>query len=615
MSPQRNIVRGVLTTIGPFMVGCLVVGAGPGEPTMPDPGDVVEAYATLRGWVDAFDLPQPDEPEASVRLRGASGVCVILRRRGRVLGTGVDAGGSELAVRRAAGRALGAVLADPVVSNLPPELREQVGRSLTLELEIAGTPLPILGRTFKEIADQLAPGLDGVAIRRGSRWAMLFPAQLRARNMAGRVERLLRPLATKLGLAPMSLPQLTSLHDISMYRFRSTHLAQTLPDRLPFETFRGDRIVAEKEVDAQSIAALADGIANHLIVSESPLRDPVGVMGTYRPVADRYDPLIAPPLEQALVAFALARFGRTPGVDAQISTRAAEAGHRILHQLRRVAPSEEDPLASAVVAAAIVHAGIEVQKLDADCNWLVSKAASRVVEAFTVNEGFVEADGAKTITAHGNAMIAAALSLLLKTETPGLAPATVRAAIDTAWDSVPEHKRVTLLPWLGWAESDFAEASARPLARIETLKRLREFLDASRIGTPARPGPPDLAGGFALTAGNRFIADAQTLRPAAYLATMVRDRRLTPPAEAQLALGRHLKTIRFLIQLAVRKPSVWALKNPARALGGVRASPWDADQPVAAQALGLLTAAETLMSLDAMARGNPQQDQRSLGSL
>ena len=54
------------------------------------------------------------------------------------------------------------------------------------------------------------------------------------------------------------------------------------------------------------------------------------------------------------------------------------------------------------------------------------------------------------------------------------------------------------------------------------------------------------------------------------------------------------------MQLTVRETSSWSLQNPARALGGVRTALWDSDQPVPAQALGLLTAIETLWSQNAL---------------
>ena len=59
--------------------------------------------------------------------------------------------------------------------------------------------------------------------------------------------------------------------------------------------------------------------------------------------------------------------------------------------------------------------------------------------------------------------------------------------------------------------------------------------------------------------------------------------------------------MRFIMQLAVGDSLVWACPDQRRALGGIRTATWDWDQPVPAQALALVTAAETLWSLDAIA--------------
>ncbi len=623
MSSASNAGRGVAATLGLLAAMELTASAGPaatspepavaheGEPALlPDAGDVVTAYTTARRWINAFDLPAPNEPTAGVTVRGADGVCVILRHNGRVVGRGADSTADDLMLRRAIGRALGEVLGDPAVANLPPALTDGIGRALTLELEVAGRPLPLLGQTYQEIAHQLAPGLDGVALRRGKARAMLFPAQMRANNTADRVERLLPSLAVELGLALLPLPQLVKLYDLSIYRFATTHLTQASPDQPPFETYRGDTVVLEADVTRQSIAALADGIAAHLITSISPLPEPLGIMGTYRPTADRYDPLIAPPLEQALAALALGRYSQAPDVDQRKARLAAQASRQILSQLAELAPGEDDPLTSSVACAAIVFAALETAgaRDDPSCQRLLAAATNRVLTAHTRVKGPVADDHESAIVRpigpHGRAMLCSALSRLLRAESASIDPSVVRSAINAVWESVPQHQQVSLLPWLGWAESDYALATGQPIANAERLQEIRAVLDASRIrdGLGDQPVPPDLAGGFALATGGRLIASAQSLRPAAYLAGMLRDPHLTPPHEAQLALGRHLKVMRFIMQLAVRESSAWAFRNPPRALGGIRAAPWDSDQPPAAQALGLIGAAETLMSLEALSQ-------------
>jgi hypothetical protein len=566
---------------------------------------VISAWLTLRRWVDAFTLPALDDTNAGVPLTDAAGVCVILRQAGRVVGTGIDASGGDLMLRRAAGRAMGAVLADPAAINVRERQATPSGRGLALELEVAGPLVPLLGRSFDDLADQLEPGRDGVAMRRGERFAMAFPAQMRATNTAGRVERVVPTLTLELGLTPASLNELTRRFDVSVYRFRTVHMAQPALGGPPLITFRGDDLVHDQDVTQPSLVDLARGIAEHLMGSAAPVEDPVGLMGTYRPVSDHYEPLIAPPLDQALAAWALARFGRLHGDAEPAARRAAEAAGEILADLAQLAPGEIDPQDDPVACAAIVVAVLEHPSLrgHAEVPDLFARARDRVRAAYSREGGFARGDDV-AVAPNGQALIAWALSRLLAKGSDDVDAELVRGAIDAAWASVPEPRQISLLPWLGWAEADHADATGQPIVNAARLQRLRELADASRVGTPDRTGPADLAGGLALTGGDRLTATAQTLRPAAFLAWMVRHPELTPQFdEAVAALDGTLATARFAMQLSVRDVSAWSYRNPGRALGGIRAAAWDCNQPVAAQALGLVFAAETLVSIDAVGGG------------
>ncbi len=192
------------------------------------------------------------------------------------------------------------------------------------------------------------------------------------------------------------------------------------------------------------------------------------------------------------------------------------------------------------------------------------------------------------------------MSRLLAVDRMGLDAVVVREAIDAAWESVPPHRRVSLMPWIGWAEADYAAATGQPIAS-GPLCELRDLLDASRLGVTARADAADLTGGVSLDQRRPWLATSQSLRPAALLAWMIRQPALTPPDQTRLALGRTLQTMRFVMQLAVRDSLAWSCPDPRRALGGIRTATWDCDQPVAAQALALVTVVETLLSLDAVA--------------
>jgi hypothetical protein len=580
--------------------------------------DVTGAYTVLRRWVRDFDAPGLGDPAAHVPLDGASAVCVILRRSGRIVGIGTDARGDALMVRRAAGRALGQVLGDRAVANLPVELRPEFGAGLTVELEVAGLMVPMPGRTFAQVAERLKPGLDGAAMRRDNSWALIFPAQMRATNTAGNVERLLPGLAVELGLTAQNLRDLKRDHGVVVYAFRTIHLAQRRPDGVPFETFRGGVIVPEAAVTGKAMVELADGIARHLLTTvwpqekpegvEGEYRKPLGVMGDYQPVADQYHPPVAPPREQALVALALIRYSDAPGVDAATAEAAATAALQILRDLAKAADeAPETTLASPAACAAVVYAILERSESrdEAALDRLLRVAADRVL---VWHRAATRPDDAATpavpLSAHGQALVAAALSRMLLHRMEEVDSTMARASLDAAWESVPEPDAATLMPWVGWAETEYAAATGHAPARVEALRRLRSRLDESRIGAQSQPGPPDLHGAFALRIGpgSPARATAQAARPAAYLASMLRDPRITPQTERAVTIGRHLRTMRFLMQLTVRDGCQWAFRSPERAEGGLRAAPWDSDQPVGAQALGLLAASETLLSLEILAQ-------------
>lgn len=571
--------------------------------SLPDAAGVVSACLTLHRWVEAFDAPDPDLPEAALPIENATAVYIALRQRGRVLGSGRDAAGDAHMVRRAAGRAMSAVLGDRTVASLPEALRGTLGDSLTTEFEVAGTLVPLPGRSFARIAEVLEPGLDGVAMRRGDVTEYLFPAEMRTANTTRHLGRNLPALAVALGLPAEELSELTRRFDVRMYRFRTIHLVQRGPGRRPFETFRGDVVVPQDAIDGAAIDRFAAGLTDHLITTLWAREEPLGLMGDYRPSRDDYTPLVAPPRDQALVAFALARYAAALGDDGR-SRSPRDAAEVVLVELTQTAEGEIDPLSDPVACAAIIYAVTELPGAvdDPRMRVLFDGAVQAVVGAFAPTRSFAPADTGAAISEHGQSMIAGALARCMRAAPDRLRAAgvdadLVRDAINAAWGAVPDHRRIALLPWIAFAEADDAEMHGRPLINAGALRMLRTLLNSSRIGAATSHGAPDLAGGFPLQGAGNELVTAQTTRPAAFIAWALRQPDLTGPGEVEVETGLHLRTMRFLRQLSVDDDLLWSVRAPLRAKGGLRAAPWDSDQPVAAQAMGLLTAAETLVSL------------------
>jgi hypothetical protein len=595
MLMKRNITRGLATTwcLAHLAVGAFAQAPATSDPAVPpDAGGVVTAYLTLREWVTNFDPPDVEDEAARLEIDGAAGACVILRYRGRVMGIGADDQFDALTIRRAAGRAMSGVLGDETIGNLPEARRERIGEALTLELECAGRLVPLPGRSFERIAEQIEPGLDGVAMRRGESVRLLFPAQLRARNTVDNVAQLLPTLAVDLGLPALPLDELTRRFECRVYRFRTIHLAQRTQTRRPFQSFRGQVLVEPGSVSAESVATMAEQITNHVFNALWPHDEPIGLMGDYHAGNDVYEPLICPPATQGMTALALGRYARVPNLRDSTVARMQSGARVILRDLGQNTPEEIDPLSDPSASAAIVLAVAETPSVrdEAAIDVLYLQASQKVDHWL---------DDVSAVAGHDGALLVAAAARLITSGPEAIAPDRVRAGIDRVWSSVPEHQRVSLLPWIGWAEMDYAQATGQPLAHADDLRALRAVLDASRIGASAETTQPDLRGGFALTGQHGARADAQTARPAAFLATMLRADALTPSADRAAATAAHLETMRFLLQLQVDDTLLWATPGPQRAKGGIRSATWSLHQPAPAQAMGLLAASETLISLHA----------------
>lgn len=611
------------------------------------------AFTVVREWVSDFQTPKMDDSASRVPLTGASGVCVILRRAGRVMGVGVDAAGDDMMLRRAVGKAMNEVLADPALSSLSARLRKQqsedpnaaaaldlihadLGRSLAIELEVAGKLTPLVGRNLEQLSRRIEPGLDGVGLRHQQSLELAFPAHMRALNTGGEPAKLLLSIALKTGVSLKEVDSLPGRDDFSLYSFRTQTLWQPTADQPPVTTVRGDLLVRQDAVTRQSITRFADDLAQHLMNSmwpdppllprqadaigpepppPTPAREPLGLMGDYSPVPDHYRPLLAPPIDQALGAFALNRYAMTHpgGSESAVAGRALIAATTIVRDLANVTPAEDDPRDDPAACAAIVFAVCAQPGLrnDASIEQLFTDAVKRIHDSFDPASGFVNrpADGiSQGISPHAQAMIAGAMCRLLIAQSPPamLDPSRVRAALDAAWQSVPDPQHIALLPWIGWAEADYAKAMRLPIARKDELQLMFDALNRVRIkpiDDPADVAQAQLAGGFGLISQAAGLgvgtaqATSQSARPAAWLAGVSRDSELIRGAEIDAAWQGHLATMRFLMQLSIRPELTGLYRNPQRSAGGIRAALWDSDQPVPAQAMALMAAAETLRFL------------------
>lgn len=597
---RTRSARRVATAIAPLLLILLPAPSLRAEaPPPPDAAAVVAAWTPLQTWLDAFDPPDPQAEAARVPLPGAEAVCVIVRIRGRVIGTGTASRvevEEDRMLRLAAGRSFSEALGDGVIASLrasrDPEIDRLLGSRLTVELEVAGPMVPLPGRTWRDVAAPLEPGLDGLAVRRGSAVALRFPSMMLATGTADRIPRLFAALATEVGAPGLEPADLRAREGAVVARFRTLHLAQRAPGRPPFDTLRGQVVIPGPGLDRDGLVSLGDGIVRRLILSLRTEADPIGLPGDYDPIADRYLEERASRRDQALVAAALARYAAAPGPRPGDARRTAEAAAVLLDLLAaRLAAGIPDEAEDRVVAAPTLLA---CDALDgagsAEIAALADAATARLAELASPQSP------GSLLSGHDWAVAAAAAAARLAGEHPEALPAeAVRRLADRAWNAVPEDAAITLLPWIAAAERDLAAATGMPIARQELLRGLFVTLDALRLGTD---GPRDLQGGFVLGPMAEARIDAQTVRPAAFFALALRLPSIVPPEHRAEAMERHRRTMRFIRQLAVGDEMLWAFRSPTRSLGGIRAATWVPLMPLAAQAMALEAITETLRSLE-----------------
>jgi hypothetical protein len=175
-----------------------------------------------------------------------------------------------------------------------------------------------------------------------------------------------------------------------------------------------------------------------------------------------------------------------------------------------------------------------------------------------------------------------------------------RSALDATYLQTPPDQLDAQLPWLGWAELALAPFGDVPGA--EGLRAMRDSVWHDQfMPADAHPGDEDLVGGIVLTTGGITpLPSWHTARRVAFLATMLGDERITPPADRSREIMRLIRSIRFLRQLEVDDAVGHLCRAPERAKGGIRSALWDQQMPIDATSFSLLCVTEMLRSLDAL---------------
>ena len=543
------------------------------------PENALRAFRELEGWVRDWRVPD----DAPVDLgEDASGVAVTLRLGGRIVGRAQVMRAGDDALAECARRAwveANQRLAVERDATRDARLRE-MAQALSISLEIGGPLTPLFGDRLDVAAMDVSPGREGVAARAGERTSAVFPGFALSAGMTP--DRALAAALADLGMPMTPLAELRERNGVIVYRFESTHLAQLSPETPPVFLTRGGRLRSRADVAPAALRDLGDRIVTHLLLRDWPGDEPLGLMGVYQPaMGDFAEPVVGTARAQAMAALALACWA-----DARGSDRARDGAIGVLRDLAAVHGTEEapadDPVASALALMTLAELGA-IDEPGFDVAALRERARASVTGAFEAAAG---------LAAPERAVLAAGMA-----SDPTLADIAQTLTRRLFRDSTPASLP-SLMPWLGWAELSLLKAGEAPPSAIALLD-FRSLVWRHQLTADALDlRDADLAGGVVFTAGGAALPTDQTLRPLAFLATMLGDASLTPRAELAPEFGRLVASLRFLAQLTAGEAEAHMYADPRRGVGGVRVALWDQRMPLESSAMGLLTVAETLRSLE-----------------
>lgn len=533
----------------------------------PPPYEVgVPSWLAARSWLDKSQWPDPATAAAQIDRSGFAGVSAVLRLDGRTVGRASAFTDDAAILRRTAGKAFAQAMSDPAITALPATLEAEAPAKLTLELEFASVPEPLLGRTFGAAIKRLRPGIDGIALRRGAAWAYAFPGRMLATATAGSAASTMLRLAADLGLPPKDLDHLRTIDDVGLYRFETLRLAQSKPTALPFEATRSGA-VSNEAIDAAATARLASSIIAHLrqhrVGNGEPDEDRPSFLGDFNPISGRHDPIEAPPRDRALVAWALAVAANARGLPGAERTNAKTLAVELLRTLD-APPARDATTALAVLAASILST--------------MDGPVDVVIQTTLRDGGGVLLEDVPCEDPSFCALLAAAVASL------PTSVERIQARIHDAWRDATPEGLIANLDWLALAERSLARRSGETSQRLGLLRDIATMLVARQHREHATA---DLIGAIPFNAQRRDVVDARTLR-LGFAIRVLADLDPSIPADT------HGGMIRFARQLQMAETEARLHRGHRKAIGGICESPWSPKQPLASSAMGLVLAAENL---------------------
>lgn len=555
-----------------------------------DMAAALDRFDSVQSWVREWRTPM--DP---MGLPPAHSAAVTLRYEGAIVGRGVAItqtgdpvpGIHVLAASRAISEAKERM---PVPRDaLFEESLAAAAPLVAVTVEVGGAPAPIELKDFAEAINEVAPGLDGIAVRIGDRVEAMFPESMLAAGMDAAAG--YRALVSKASDDPtLALKSAADLRaqGVVFYRFASACAGQPGAGKPAMPLVRGGRRVSLAELNMPGLRAWSEAVASHLIHAARRGGGGAGTaLGTLNPVTGAREAGGSPAMEAALTAAALAKFAKVYPSSVRTEDAAAVAASYVAALAPRQ-PADPDLAMWSLVTIAARHSGA---------------AAPPLPTALTKAIG---TDDPTAAIPRGSLGIVA-LGLALQ-DPAAMSRADQRKFITRAMVRTPANELVREMPWLGWAAcrawtDDAGKAEEMPAAAA--LREMRAQVWAHQLrGESLSAESADLTGGIVFTLSRQPLPTWHGARPVGFIATMLRDARLTDDKELQAETIRLLEALRYLRQLTADEAECHMYKDRAAAIGGVRGSVFDQRMSAEAAAVTLLAVCEAIESLEAIsARG------------
>lgn len=574
-----------------------------------------QTFAVAQNWMRRAKAPAEALP---IEVTGLAAVHVTIRESGPTVGQFTVAIDNPLAsadaneapttdamelVRRALDGAITEAAAS--LGRRALDLRKQPDR-FQLDIQFATNIRQVRVNRLDELPKRIHVSEHGLAMSRAGNYAWAFPGNSIAANadLKSQLNRLLGKLALPLA----ELPRIGIRNGIDLYVFDTIHLAELPVTRTVVELSRGTIDRPTDPMPQKQINALADRIAERLI---SRQRRDGRFVGPYEPSADQFSLPIAREVDSALAAYVLARRAKLPTLGESHRKEAEKHASLAVAAITAAIPDNAAIRSETQVGEVLAPTSMALlAMLEAPAGAAVDPGVrlrlATVIRAMQQPDGWMNSrigGEPRDASFEHTCIAAAALARQYQnSREDGLLVAVhaLLTAIDKRIEKSDAVGYANAMPWLASAHIDLARL-AKPAPTFEkfvaALPSVRK-LQITPWGADFAKRAADTAGGyvFGLSLSEEPTASSATVM--AGLAISIRTPDAVPVKDRESAVLAGALGARFIDRLVLNADEAYYVRNPAQAVGGVRAAPWDNRQPPTATAHALLALTELQHAID-----------------